>query len=514
MGSRFADGGLGIRSLSKLNQASNLKIFWELANSDNHWARVLRSRVTRSSRFISHNIFSSIWSDIKEYSHVILDNTTWLLGNGTTIKFWIDNWSGTPLVNLLNLSQHTHKPLQTTISEFIIDHQWSVPLELQNLFPNLLNHLNKNSIPIEDKNDKMLWMQTTSGDVSLKEAYPHFSPTGISVSWAKVIWNLAIPPSKSFMVWRLFHNKLATDENLSPSITNFEVLKFFKINIHHSNAPKNIEVIWNPPLQGWVKCNMDDTSLGNPGPTAYAATKSIDIVPWQIKNRWMNCLALSRQMQFIISPVYREGNYCADKLASLGITLNAYTWWSSPPLCIRDDLTRNRLGLPSFSEKIHVKTHRKTFTMTVDERDSIHDSREDDVSNIPKLEDANLAVTQHSKKCTLILTEGDSAKSLVDVMLENIESDLVDTKNTIEFVKLARGRKFDFFTKDIKDLQGVFIGFDDYQSLLSLPLSTFLNEGLKKLEDEIRDKEAEKNALFNKTETQLQEDDLNTFKEE
>lgn len=31
---------------------------------------------------------------------------------------------------------------------------------------------------------------------------------------------------------------------------------------------------------------------------------------------------------------------------------------------------------------------------------------------IPKLEDANLAGTNYSSECTLILTEGDSAKSL------------------------------------------------------------------------------------------------------
>lgn len=32
--------------------------------------------------------------------------------------------------------------------------------------------------------------------------------------------------------------------------------------------------------------------------------------------------------------------------------------------------------------------------------------------NIPKLEDANEAGTKNSHKCTLILTEGDSAKAL------------------------------------------------------------------------------------------------------
>ena len=33
--------------------------------------------------------------------------------------------------------------------------------------------------------------------------------------------------------------------------------------------------------------------------------------------------------------------------------------------------------------------------------------------NIPKLDDANFAGTRHSQDCTLIITEGDSAKSLV-----------------------------------------------------------------------------------------------------
>lgn len=34
------------------------------------------------------------------------------------------------------------------------------------------------------------------------------------------------------------------------------------------------------------------------------------------------------------------------------------------------------------------------------------------ISGIPKLEDANDAGTRNSDQCTLILTEGDSAKSL------------------------------------------------------------------------------------------------------
>lgn len=45
------------------------------------------------------------------------------------------------------------------------------------------------------------------------------------------------------------------------------------------------------------------------------------------------------------------------------------------------------------------------------------------LTGIPKLEDANEAGTRNSDKCTLILTEGDSAKSLAMAGIEVIGRD-------------------------------------------------------------------------------------------
>ncbi|RHN47676.1 hypothetical protein MtrunA17_Chr7g0255541 [Medicago truncatula] len=52
----FDEGGLGIRSLICLNQASNLKLCWEMFQQ---WADLLRSRVLRGSTCIPYHIFSS-----------------------------------------------------------------------------------------------------------------------------------------------------------------------------------------------------------------------------------------------------------------------------------------------------------------------------------------------------------------------------------------------------------------------------------------------------------------------
>jgi hypothetical protein len=43
-------------------------------------------------------------------------------------------------------------------------------------------------------------------------------------------------------------------------------------------------------------------------------------------------------MNFIISHLYREGNYFANKLANLGVFLTDYTWWSLALVEIREDL--------------------------------------------------------------------------------------------------------------------------------------------------------------------------------
>ncbi|KAF1878461.1 hypothetical protein Lal_00047130 [Lupinus albus] len=53
-------------------------------------------------------------------------------------------------------------------------------------------------------------------------------------------------------------------------------------------------------------------------------------------------------MNFCISHIYREGNSCADKLASYGIVSMRKSIWFSPPNFLTNEYHRNRLGLPNF----------------------------------------------------------------------------------------------------------------------------------------------------------------------
>jgi len=95
--SEYEEGGLGVKSLIWLNEATNLKCCWNLFNSIEQWATLLRSRVSRGSRCIVHHIFSSICSSIKPEFHTILNNSSWLIGNGVEAKSLINFKDNKPL---------------------------------------------------------------------------------------------------------------------------------------------------------------------------------------------------------------------------------------------------------------------------------------------------------------------------------------------------------------------------------------------------------------------------------
>jgi ribonuclease HI len=210
----YSQGGLNIRSLTKLNKATNLKLCWTVFNSQCSWAKLLKDRVLRGKNIIHHHIFSSIWSSVKEEFGVIMSNSVWLLGNGEMINFWNDPWCGTPLSVQLQIPDHISTSLSSTVSDYIVNGDWNIPSILSYHYPNLNSIVNQVTIPLEPCLDSLMWKHTDDGDLQIKDAYLFKTQSWQEMPWAKLIWNIDLPPSKSFLVWRLFHDKLPTDEHL------------------------------------------------------------------------------------------------------------------------------------------------------------------------------------------------------------------------------------------------------------------------------------------------------------
>jgi hypothetical protein len=49
------------------------------------------------------------------------------------------------------------------------------------------------------------------------------------------------------------------------------------------------------------------------------AFKKNTLIPWALRNRWFNVQLLMRNMNVIVTHIYREGNECADYLANIGL---------------------------------------------------------------------------------------------------------------------------------------------------------------------------------------------------
>lgn len=518
------EGGMGLRSTISLNEASNLKLGWDMLNSMEPWATALRGRVFRNRKPIAYHIHSSLWCSIKSEFSQIIENSSWLLGNGKKINFWSDSWCGSTIGERLSIPNHILSHLSARVNDLIIGHQWFIPPTLQELFPQLYLILDQISIPIVPLEDELVWKSTSAGSLSLKEAYLYKVQVGQKIHWAKIIWSPDIPPSKSMMVWRLMHDRLPTDEKMmergsnmvsmctncktytessshlflhcpfasklwnwlssvlnfpinftvtsdiwnvcdrswtpqcklaitaclvnvinciwyvrnqarfqnkiidwriainiiisstalsgnnttktsAVDMTEFRILKALKINIHPPKAPSIKEVLWQPPIINWLKVNTDGAVTKNPSKAAcggifrssegftrgcFAQNLSTDsafvaeilgailaieiaqsknwnhvwletdsklltlafknhkMIPWNLRNRWINCIEATKQMNFMVSHIYREGNVCADALANIGLNIIGFAWWQEAPSNIRKEVVNNMLGMPNY----------------------------------------------------------------------------------------------------------------------------------------------------------------------
>ncbi|XP_050897382.1 uncharacterized protein LOC127104229 [Lathyrus oleraceus] len=149
-----------------------------------------------------------------------------------------------------------------------------------------------------------------------------------------------------------------TRKDFNSSMNNLCILKKFKINIHQPKIKKSISILWKPSPRGWIKCNIDGLARGVPSfcscggifrnestgfwgsftnflgddnvmyaelsasMTAVEQARDIrcnslwiesnstimvkvftnvTLVPQRIKARWLNCVAIARDMRILVS---------------------------------------------------------------------------------------------------------------------------------------------------------------------------------------------------------------------
>lgn len=189
-------------------------------------------------------------------------------------------------------------------------------------------------------------------------------------------------PSRSFL-----HGQYNQKKVSNSSIFDFTIINNFKAFIHPPNAPRIVEVIWQPPLKGWLNCNSDNSfsfSLASCGSLfrgfngeflfgfvglvddssffheqlwgfihaidiahrsnqKYAQFKTHSIflllafkdpspLLWKVHNIWLCCKIKPMSLIFLVSHIFQQGNQCAEKLALVGLSRRIFHVWDKDPL--------------------------------------------------------------------------------------------------------------------------------------------------------------------------------------
>ncbi|XP_050876223.1 uncharacterized protein LOC127079916 [Lathyrus oleraceus] len=152
---------------------------------------------------------------------------------------------------------------------------------------------------------------------------------------------------------------------------NLCILKKFNISIHPPKVRKTINVLWQPPNRGWIKCNIDNFDIGVPsfcscggifrndaanlmgsfvnflgdgnvllaelsvamtameiarerkwnnlwiGSNSAIMVKAFtnfSLFSWKVRSKWANCICITHDINFLIPRIFKKVNGCADSL--------------------------------------------------------------------------------------------------------------------------------------------------------------------------------------------------------
>lgn len=118
------------------------------------------------------------------------------------------------MLDFVSIPKDMHHSLSASCNDFIRSKSWFLPPVLHDKFPLLLQEMQKVVIPIVPCPDQRVWCNSEDGGLSFKQAYASLYPASNQVPCGKVIWKHFVPLTKSFLVRRILHRKMPTDENL------------------------------------------------------------------------------------------------------------------------------------------------------------------------------------------------------------------------------------------------------------------------------------------------------------
>ncbi|KAL9280963.1 putative RNA-directed DNA polymerase [Arabidopsis thaliana] len=222
------DGGLGLRDITKFNDALLAKVSWRiLTKPECLLSRVLLGKYYHTSSFLNCTVSSSSshgWRSICCGRDLLRTNLGKIVGNGEHTSLWNDPWLSltTPLSPMGPINIQDQKTLVSSLLS-PITRDW----DLNQIRSIILEHetdILKLKISKKGKLGKWMWLPNASGEYSTRSGYytscaedelfNEPDPSLVGFKWKEEIWNLKSSPKMKILLWKATRNVLPVGENL------------------------------------------------------------------------------------------------------------------------------------------------------------------------------------------------------------------------------------------------------------------------------------------------------------
>jgi ribonuclease HI len=85
--------------------------------------------------------------------------------------------------------------------------------------------------------------------------------------------------------------------------------------------------------RGWLNLWVETDSM-----LLLQAFNNYNMIPWEVRSRWHNCVEITKGMHFVVNHILMEGNVCVDGLANSGLDNTGFRWWYDAPKSNRHDV--------------------------------------------------------------------------------------------------------------------------------------------------------------------------------
>ena len=223
-------GGIGLKSLSKLNKALLCKWSWRFANDQNAlWRKTIYCKFGESiggwhSRDLRGGYGTSLWKDIRKEWFLFFQNAAFVIGDGRRINFWSDVWCGGEALSdrfptLFNLATNKEAKVAYIWDIREGDGCWS-PTFLRALNDGEFEEMTRFLHTLHDQKlrptgvDKISLQNVKDRGFSVKSMYKGVDVSPAFVFPHRIVWNPVVPPKIGVFVWEAAWGKVLTLDQL------------------------------------------------------------------------------------------------------------------------------------------------------------------------------------------------------------------------------------------------------------------------------------------------------------